>query len=106
MLRSNPYKYYSVSPLPRAEHKFAEILVLGQQQAVFLTCPLQHLRIDSSSTQFSDVQHVVFGRTQAAHEAGVDAFIREPAHIAGSVVNDFLVGEIVSCERLRRANIL
>ena len=95
-----------MSPLLRAEDEFAEILVLGEQRRLFFTRPLQHLRIDSSGTRSATYSTSCPAARKRRTSAGVDAFIREPAHIAGSVVNDFLVGEIVSRERLRGANIL
>ena len=88
-----------------AEHQFAEIFVLGQEQPVLIVRAPDHVSVAGARRDFRHVRHVVAGRSQLPYERRSDAFVGEPAH-EHSTVDDVFVGKIICGEGLRGQDVL
>ena len=65
---------------PPPKHKFAEILIFGQKQPAFVMRTPYHFHIGCAGCDFSYVDYVMSRAAKPGDEAGINAFIREPAH--------------------------
>ena len=83
----------------KAEHKLAEVLVNGDEHAVFAVCAVEYAVIVDSGSEFSDVLDIVTLEPQPLHDSRLDTFVGEKPH-----ATDWGVGYATSALRTSAPN--
>ncbi len=104
-LRSDAEEDDARHPKFLTDRQFAEVLVFGQQDAVFSGGKRNHRRIVGSGGSILHRLHVVTSGAELLYQRSVDAFVGEEAHPRlRSAVDQFFVRKIVSGESLGGAD--
>ena len=66
--------------LPTAEHQFAEVFILSNQDHGLTVCSCEHVEIGCSRSQFRNVVNFISRAAESVYDLSLDALVREVSH--------------------------